>query len=110
MEFNKDIPIKKSWGQNFIIDDNSIKKIIGIIKPNHNEHIIEIGPGRGALTIPLLEKVKKITAIEIDPLLAEYLNKKSLPNLEIHNIDFLKWTPSFKKKLSQMVFPILRYR
>ena len=98
MEFNKNIPIKKSWGQNFIIDDNTIKKIIGIIKPNQSEHIIEIGPGRGALTIPLLEKVKKITAIEIDPLLTEYLNKKNLPNLKIHNIDFLKWTPSFKGK------------
>ena len=98
MGFNKDIPIKKSWGQNFIIDDNTIKKIIGIIKPNQSEHIIEIGPGRGALTIPLLKKVKKITAIEIDPLLVEYLNKKNLSNLEIHNTDFLKWEPSFKGK------------
>ena len=75
--FNKDIPIKKSWGQNFIIDDNTIKKIIRIIKPHKDEHIIEIGPGRGALTISLLKKVKKITALEIDPLLTEYLNKKN---------------------------------
>ena len=93
---NKDIPIKKSWGQNFIIDDNTIKKIIRIIKPHKDEHIIEIGPGRGALTISLLKKVKKITALEIDPLLTEYLNKKNLSNLELYNIDFLKWEPDFK--------------
>ena len=96
MGFNKDIPIKKSWGQNFIIDDNTIKKIIRIIKPHKDEHIIEIGPGRGALTISLLKKVKKITALEIDPLLTEYLNKKNLSNLELCNIDFLKWEPDFK--------------
>ena len=54
--FKLDIPIKKSWGQNFIIDNNTINKIIKIINPQKNEHLIEIGPGRGALTIPLLNR------------------------------------------------------
>ena len=76
MVFNLDIPIRKSWGQNFIIDKNTIDKIVKIIQPIQNEHIIEIGPGRGAITMPLLNKVKYITAIEIDPLLVQYLNKE----------------------------------
>ena len=98
LESSRNIPIKKSWGQNFIIDNNTIEKIICIIKPVRSEHIIEIGPGRGGLTFPLLKKVKNITAIEIDPLLVEYLNNKNYSNLELYNIDILKWMPSFKGK------------
>ena len=90
------IPIRKSWGQNFIIDDNTINKIIKIINPKKNEHIIEIGPGRGAITLPLLEQVKHITAIEIDPMLVEFLKNKNKNNLTIENQDFMNWIPSFK--------------
>ena len=50
---NLKIPIRKSWGQNFIIDKNTINKIVRIIRPKENDHIIEIGPGRGAITIPI---------------------------------------------------------
>ena len=90
------IPIRKSWGQNFIIDDNTINKIIKIINPKKNEHIIEIGPGRGAITLPLLEQVKHITAIEIDPMLVEFLKNKNKNNLTIENQDFMDWIPSFE--------------
>ena len=90
------IPIRKSWGQNFIIDDNNINKIIKIINPKKNEHIIEIGPGRGAITLPLLEQVKHITAIEIDPMLVEFLKNKNKNNLTIENQDFMDWIPSFE--------------
>ena len=92
------IPIRKSWGQNFIIDKNTINKIIQIINPKQDEHIIEIGPGKGAITLPLLDKVKKITAIEIDPLLTKYLNEKNKDKLNITNIDFMDWIPDFKTK------------
>ena len=59
LDSNQKIPIKKSWGQNFIIDKNIINKIIAIIKPDINEHIIEIGPGKGALTLPITKISKK---------------------------------------------------
>jgi len=105
--FKLDIPIKKSWGQNFIIDNNTINKIIKIINPQKNEHLIEIGPGRGALTIPLLNKVKYITAIEIDPLLVQFLKDKNKLNLKIENEDFMNWEVSFKGK--RRVFGNLPY-
>ena len=97
------IPIRKSWGQNFIIDKNTINKIIQIINPKQDEHIIEIGPGKGAITLPLLDKVKKITAIEIDPLLTKYLNEKNKDKLNITNIDFMDWIPDFKTKKEFLV-------
>ena len=98
MESNKNIPIKKSWGQNFIIDKNTINKIVRIIQPEKNEHIIEIGPGKGAITMPLLDKVQSITAIEIDPLLIQYLKDKKKINLILENEDVMDWIPSFKDK------------
>ncbi|AUB32172.1 16S rRNA (adenine(1518)-N(6)/adenine(1519)-N(6))-dimethyltransferase RsmA [Spiroplasma floricola] len=57
---------KKKFGQNFISDKNLIKKIIDILNQDPNHLIIEIGPGRGALTKELVNRFKKVIAIEID--------------------------------------------
>jgi len=84
------IPIKKSWGQNFLTDDNTINKIIKIINPNKEDIILEIGPGHGALTSKLLDLSKNLYAVEIDPLLCEKLKNK-YNNLNIVNKDILKW-------------------
>ena len=84
------IPIKKSWGQNFLVDDNTINKIINIIKPNNNDNILEIGPGHGALTKKLLDLSNNLYAIEIDPMLCKSL-KANYSNLNIINKDILKW-------------------
>ena len=89
MEFNKKIPIKKSWGQNFLIDKNTINKIIEIINPKIDDNILEIGPGKGALTIPLSKLVSRINAIEIDPLLFKFLEIKKITNLSLINDDIL---------------------
>ena len=89
MEFNNKIPIKKSWGQNFLTDKNTINKIIEIINPKIDDNILEIGPGKGALTIPLSKLVSKINAIEIDPLLFEFLENKKITNLSLINNDIL---------------------
>ena len=48
------IQAKKKFGQNFLIDQNIIKKILDSINPNKSQSILEIGPGLGALTMPLL--------------------------------------------------------
>ena len=87
----KKIPIKKSWGQNFLIDENVIRKIIKIINPKTNSTIIEIGPGKGALTLPIAKVARKVYAVEIDPLLCTFLEKKNIKNLTLFNEDILKW-------------------
>ncbi|MCA1625014.1 MAG: 16S rRNA (adenine(1518)-N(6)/adenine(1519)-N(6))-dimethyltransferase RsmA [Acidobacteria bacterium] len=57
---------KKSFGQNFLVDQNYIDKIISALNPQKDETIIEIGAGRGALTEKLIESGAKIIAIELD--------------------------------------------
>ena len=57
------IPIRKSWGQNFLTDNNTINKIIKIIDPKKTDTILEIGPGHGALTEKLLPVSKNLYAI-----------------------------------------------
>jgi 16S rRNA (adenine1518-N6/adenine1519-N6)-dimethyltransferase len=86
---SKHIP-KKRWGQNFLVDSNVINKIISSIDIKPNDSILEVGPGKGAITTLLAEKVKKITAIEIDSNLCKSLEDKNISNLEIINNDILK--------------------
>lgn len=57
---------KKSFGQNFLVDQNYINKIISALNPQKDELIIEIGAGRGALTEKLLESGANLIAIELD--------------------------------------------
>ena len=57
---------KKSFGQNFLVDQNYINKIISALNPKEHETIIEIGAGRGALTEKLIESGAEIIAIELD--------------------------------------------
>ena len=81
---------KKKWGQNFLIDQNVSNKIISSMNIAENDHILEIGPGTGALTKLIPNKVKKITAIEIDFNLCQILKKENISNLHIINQDILK--------------------
>ena len=86
----KNIKPKKKWGQNFLVDQNTCKKIVRAINTNNTNQILEIGSGTGAITSLLAEKIKKITAIEIDSNLCKILNDKKIANLEIINQDILK--------------------
>ncbi|MDC0938074.1 16S rRNA (adenine(1518)-N(6)/adenine(1519)-N(6))-dimethyltransferase RsmA [Pelagibacteraceae bacterium] len=84
---------KKSLGQNFLIDKNIIKKIISLIKIK-NKNIIEIGPGKGALTEEILKnKPKLLSIIEKDSIFAEKLKYKfkKIDNVKIYNQDVLKF-------------------
>jgi len=82
---------RKRFGQNFLQDSSIIRAIIQAINPQSNEHLVEIGPGQGALTIPLLEKLERgekghpLTAIEIDRDLIAYL--KPLEQKGLHLIE-----------------------
>ncbi|MEO7385943.1 MAG: 16S rRNA (adenine(1518)-N(6)/adenine(1519)-N(6))-dimethyltransferase RsmA [Gammaproteobacteria bacterium] len=64
---------RKHLGQHFLADGNVIRKIIDAIAPQPGEHFVEIGPGRGAMTIPLLATGIRLDAIEIDKDLARDL-------------------------------------
>ncbi len=59
-------PAKKHLGQNFLHDNSVIAKIVQAVNPQPGDHIVEIGPGQGALTFPLLQKHGELTAIEFD--------------------------------------------
>ena len=68
---------KKKYGQNFLNNkDEILNKIIEVSNINENDEILEIGPGQGALTSLLAERVKKVTCIEIDKDLENTLRKK----------------------------------
>ena len=84
---------RKRFGQNFLHDKNIIDKIIRSINPKHTQNIVEIGPGQGALTYPLLEKLGHLNAVEIDRDLIQILNQQSSEygNLTIHEGDALKF-------------------
>ena len=57
---------KKSLGQNFLQDANVSQKIVRLFNPHSSDVVVEIGPGKGALTALLLETVPHITAVELD--------------------------------------------
>ena len=68
---------KKKYGQNFLNNkDEILNKIIEVSNINENDEILEIGPGQGALTSLLVERVKKVTCVEIDKDLENTLRKK----------------------------------
>lgn len=80
-------PLKR-FGQNYLIDNNIISKIVETFCPESNQSIVEIGPGTGALTKELYKKIGPFTVIEIDKRVIEKL-KNDLPGLNIINEDFL---------------------
>lgn len=81
---------KKSLGQNFLVDNNIIEKIINEITSNSNDLIVEIGPGRGALTKKLKEKGSFLIAYEVDRDLEDILSGFVDNKTKIIWQDFLK--------------------
>ncbi|VGM96295.1 Ribosomal RNA small subunit methyltransferase A [uncultured Avibacterium sp.] len=64
---------RKRFGQNFLSDDNIIQSIVVAIYPQPDQFLVEIGPGLGALTEPVAERVERLTVVELDRDLAERL-------------------------------------
>ncbi|HEX8652527.1 MAG TPA: 16S rRNA (adenine(1518)-N(6)/adenine(1519)-N(6))-dimethyltransferase RsmA [Pyrinomonadaceae bacterium] len=67
---------KKSLGQNFLVDERVVDRIIRAVNPREDEVIVEIGAGRGALTSRLIERAGRIVAIEFDRQLAQLLRDR----------------------------------
>ena len=83
---------RKRFGQNFLSDPNIIRKIIEAIRPKEGDRIVEIGPGLGAMTEPLMEAMDHLHVVEIDrDLIARLKEKHSPERLTIHEGDALKF-------------------
>jgi len=84
---------RKRFGQNFLHDQAVISRIIQAIFPQIGEHLVEIGPGQGALTEPLLFACENMDVVELDRDLIPQLNKQfaSKKGFRIHEGDALKF-------------------
>ena len=84
---------RKRFGQNFLRDPGIINRIVDAIAPTADQHLVEIGPGEGAITELLLESGCQFDAIELDrdlvPMLLARFDRK--PNFSIHQADALRF-------------------
>jgi 16S rRNA (adenine1518-N6/adenine1519-N6)-dimethyltransferase len=96
---------RKRFGQHFLHDANVIGKIINSIHPLPTEFLVEIGPGLGALTRPLLKHINHLTLIEIDRDLARQLQEDSSisEKIKIFQQDAMKFDYSFLSDKSQLL-------
>lgn len=85
---NKKLKPLKKFGQNYLHDQNILSKIAEVIQPQSEDTIVEIGPGKGALTSKLFDKANSYFAVEIDSRVIEDL-KINFPNITVVNEDFL---------------------
>jgi len=101
---------RKRFGQNFLQDNGVIYSIVALINPATDMHVIEIGPGLGALTRPLLSNLEQLDLLEIDRDLVAYWNQENLNGLNVIEgdalkFDFLEWAKNRidKKGLCKVV-------
>jgi 16S rRNA (adenine1518-N6/adenine1519-N6)-dimethyltransferase len=84
---------RKRFGQHFLHDQSVIEAILRAIDPRPGENLLEIGPGQGALTYPLLQRCERLIAIELDRDLVPVLTRQAanFGTLEIINADILEF-------------------
>jgi 16S rRNA (adenine1518-N6/adenine1519-N6)-dimethyltransferase len=87
---------KKRFGQNFLVDEQIVADIVAAIRPEPEDNMVEIGPGLGALTRPLLKMLNHLHVVEIDRdiiarLEHDYPGDKSKSKLIIHAVDALEF-------------------
>lgn len=97
----------KKFGQNFVIDPGTVRRIARTAEIGDGDQVMEVGPGLGSLTLALLETGAHVTAVEIDPPLAERIPKtvaERMPNaaerFRVINKDALKVTPDDTPQLA----------
>ncbi|MBD3289517.1 ribosomal RNA small subunit methyltransferase A [candidate division KSB1 bacterium] len=83
---------KKNLGQNFLIDENVIRKLVNALMLTPEDHVLEIGPGHGVITKHVVSKVRRFVAVELDRNLADKLRREfsGIDNFELIEQDFLK--------------------
>ena len=101
----------KRLGQHFIEDKEIVLRIIDISGFEKSDHILEVGPGKGALTIPLSKKVAHITAVEKDARLANFLQKtlprEDVTNVRIINEDILRFDINVTPNINQIKIKVM---
>ena len=65
-----DLRPTKQWGQNFVVDANTVRRIVRLAGVTRDDAVVEVGPGLGSLTLALLPEAGHVTAVEVDPTLA----------------------------------------
>lgn len=81
---------RKRFGQNFLTDESVVDSIVRAVAPADDDRVVEIGPGLSALTRPLLDRLLRLTVVEIDRDLAARLRKQYPPErLEVVEADAL---------------------
>lgn len=90
---NKPLKANKRLGQHFLEDEHVIHRIIEAVSPRPEDALVEIGPGLGALTAPVLERGARLDAVEIDPALAERLRQRfaGCDKFTLHRRDALEF-------------------
>ena len=83
---------KKRFGQNFLTDQSIINSLVEAISPKTDELMVEIGPGLGALTKPLLQRLQLLHVVEVDRDIINWMQNEYAKNsIQIHNADALKF-------------------
>jgi 16S rRNA (adenine1518-N6/adenine1519-N6)-dimethyltransferase len=85
------IRARKRFGQHFLHDQGVLQRIVAAVDPRPGEHVVEIGPGPGALTSHLIERITPIDAVEIDRDLAAALRARWPRELRLHEGDALEF-------------------
>lgn len=105
------MPIRKRFGQHFLHDRNIIERIVDTLDPQPDQNLVEIGPGRGALTVSVLKRAGSLDAIEVDRDLAALARKDfaRFGQLTVHESDALRFDFSSLGKSDLRVFGNLPY-
>jgi 16S rRNA (adenine1518-N6/adenine1519-N6)-dimethyltransferase len=89
---------RKSLGQNFVHDANTVRRIVSTSGIGRTDHVLEVGPGLGSLTLALLDRGATVSAVEIDPVLAQRLpqtvgehSHSEIQRLTVYNRDVLNF-------------------
>ncbi len=87
---------RKAAGQNFVVDANTVRRIVAAAEIDADDTVLEIGPGLGSLTLGLAEVARRVVAVEIDAGMVRALAETvgDLPNVEVVHADALAVTPS----------------
>jgi 16S rRNA (adenine1518-N6/adenine1519-N6)-dimethyltransferase len=97
---------RKRFGQHFLVDSGVIHAIVRSIEPDSQDAVIEIGPGLGAMTRPLLASLNEMSVVELDRDLVKRWRSESHKNLTIHEadalkFDFLSWAKNAREQIQK---------
>jgi 16S rRNA (adenine1518-N6/adenine1519-N6)-dimethyltransferase len=92
---------RQKLGQHFLIRGSVLERIASAACPQHETLVVEIGPGRGALTEKLLKRAGRVVAVEVDPYLVEHLRRKfagesrlEVLQADVLRVDLAQWGPA----------------